>query len=279
MKWQILRMKWRFRKRLGYWPNLENPRSFNEKIQHRKFYWFNPQCTQCADKYAVRDYVKQRVGDQYLVPLIAVHERVSDLDFDAYGSDYVIKLTHDSGGVFLCRGGSINRARVLRKLNRKIKRNMGVRRNETWYTPIKPKIMVESLLQDANGDVPKDYKIHVFNREEETRCILHVDYDRFEGHHRSFYNEKGELLRFSQNKASKFVELDKPENFELMFELAKKLAEGFDYARVDLYNLDGKIYFGEMTFAHAAGFGRFQPDSYDFEIGELWKIESPYVKG
>lgn len=270
-------MKWRFLKRLGYWPDIETPRSFNEKIQHRKFYWFNPRFTDYADKYAVRAYVEQTIGKEYLVPLIAAHNTCDELDFDAYGSDYVIKLTHDSGGVFICRNGNINKSRVIRKLKRKIRRNMGLRRSEAWYTAIKPKIIVESLLLDKHSELPNDYKIHVFNRDDEPRCFLQVDYDRFSGHHRSMYSESGELLPFSQNKASRFIELEKPANFAKMFELAKKLTVGLDYTRVDLYNLDGEIYFGEMTFAHAAGFGRFTPDHFDFDIGSWWQLDSPFA--
>ena len=278
MKWKIFLMQWRFRKRLGYWPNLENPQSFNEKIQHRKFYWHNPSFSEYADKYAVRAYVKATIGEEYLVPLIAVHHSVSELDFDAYGPNYVIKLTHDSGGVFLCKNGKINRAKVLRRLKRKFKRNMGIKRNETWYTPIKPKIIVEALLQDKSGNVPEDFKIHVFNKPGEApRCFLQVDYQRFSNKHRSLYSESGELLPFSLKVVNKFVELDQPKNLSKMFELAKKLSQGLDYSRIDLYNIEGKIYFGEMTFAHAGGFGRFTPDEYDFKIGEWWQLESPFI--
>jgi hypothetical protein len=278
MQWKIFRMKWHFRKRVGYWPNIARPRSFNEKIQHRKYYWHDELFTRLADKYAVRTYVADKVGERYLVPLIAVLDDPSEVDFDAYGENYVLKLTHDSGGVFICKNNGINRAKTMRRMRRKFKRNMGLRRNEGWYAPIKPVVMVEQLLQDEHGNIPSDYKIHVFNSGGKRHCMLQVDYDRFNGHHRSFYDTEGKLLPFSQNKKSQNQELDPPKNLAEMYDLAAKLAGDIDYVRVDMYNIDGNIYFGELTFSHAGGFGPFTPVSYDFEVGKWWEINSPYLQ-
>lgn len=270
--WQLLKTKIRFVKKHGYWPNISEPVSFNEKIQWRKFYGNQAIYILCADKYAVRDYVKSKVGEQYLIPLLDCVETVEQLKFDQYGTNFVVKSTHSSGGVFLCQKGLYDPAKVVKGLTKVLKADNGKKRNEPWYSAIQPKVIVEEMLIDSSGKPPADYKFHIFNQAGKIHYFLHVDYDREAGHHRSIYDESGDLLNLKLKKPNLNTQLEQLENFPEMLKVAKQLAEDFSYVRVDLYNVNGRIYFGELTFAHGSGFERFSPRKYDYEWGALWSL-------
>ena len=273
LEWRLFKTSIRFYKKHGYWPNIRQPKTFNEKIQYRKFFQQHDLFQSCSDKYAVRDYVADVIGDAYLVPLIAVVENTEQLEFDSYGDNFVVKATHDSGSVFLCRDGQFDAQKIIKRLNKKLAVNSGAKRNEPWYSKITPKILVEQLLVTQDGRLPEDYKFHVFNQEGEQKFFLQVDYDRHSGHSRCIYDENGQVTDISLNKTSNQQPLPEIKNYQKMVEIALKLSQPFDYVRVDLYNLDGHIYFGELTFAHGSGFRKFTPQKYDLEWGELWKLD------
>ncbi|WP_017444389.1 ATP-grasp fold amidoligase family protein [Gayadomonas joobiniege] len=269
--WSLFKTKIRFYKKLGYWPNIEQPKTFNEKIQHRKFYAYNnPLYSLCADKYRVREYVTNKIGEQHLIPLLDVVDKPEQLNLNAYGERFVIKTTHDSGGVFVCRRGKVNTDQLFKKLEKHLSRDAGKKRNEHWYSEIQPKIIVEACLLDNAGNLPNDYKFHIFNASEKTEYYLQVDYDRGSQHKRSMYDHQRQLTDIGLGKKIYQRSLGEIKNYPLMVELAKSLAADFDYVRVDLYNINGHIYFGELTFAHGSGFRKFSPKKYDCEWGQLW---------
>ena len=206
----------RFYKKHGYWPNIRQPKTFNEKIQYRKFFQKHVLFQTCSDKYAVREYVT------------------------------------------------------------KLAENSGEKRNEPWYSQIQPKVLVEQLLVAQDGKLPEDYKFHVFNSLGGQKFFLQVDYDRQTKHSRCIYDELGQVTDISLSKPSNQQPLPQIKNYTKMVELALKLAEPFDYVRVDLYNLDGHIYFGELTFAHGSGFRKFTPQKYDKEWGDLWELSASF---
>ncbi len=271
-KVRMLKTAFRCHKKLGYWPDFIDPKTYNEKIHYRKFSGEHTLFAECSDKFAVRKYVEKKVGSQYLIPLIDHVKFPEELKFEDYGENFVVKANHDSGGVYLCKNGNFDAQKIRRKLNKKLKIDNGIKRDEPWYSDIKPSIIVEGLLLHKNGDLPADFKFHVFNRPDRPKVILQVDYGRFSNHSRTFYDEFGEVLPFSQRKKNHFTPLDKPSNLSEMVEVSKKLAEDFDYVRVDLYNVEGEIFFGELTFAHSSGFGRFIPDKYDRVLGDYWPL-------
>lgn len=269
--WQLFKTQIRCYKKLGYWPNIRQPQTFNEKIQHRKFYDSpNPLFSVCADKFRVRQYVAEKIGEQYLIPLLDVVETPEALNLKAYGERFVVKTTHDSGGVFICQRDQVNKVSLCKKLHKHLSRDAGKRRNEYWYSAIKPKIIVEQCLTDENGRLPEDYKFHIFNKGNQKTFYLQVDYDRHEQHKRSIYDANGQLTQIGLKKPVYTKPLANIQNYSKMVELAEKLAAEFSYVRVDLYNLNGQIYFGELTFGHGSGFERFSKKEFDQQWGQLW---------
>lgn len=274
--WRLFTTSIRFYKKHGYWPNIRQPKTFNEKIQYRKFFQQHELFQICSDKFAVRDYVTSTIGDEFLVPLIAELDAPEQLDFDSYGDNFVVKANHDSGSVFLCRDGQFDAQKIIKRLNKKLAVNSGAKRNEPWYSKIQPKIMVEQLLITQAGKLPEDYKFHVFNGLAGQTFFLQVDYDRHSGHSRCIYDEQGQITDISLNKQSNQKPLPEIKNYQKMVDLALQLSLPFDYVRVDLYNLDGNIYFGELTFAHGSGFRKFTPQKYDREWGDLWHLDTHF---
>ncbi|MEH8018595.1 hypothetical protein MN202_15230 [Rheinheimera muenzenbergensis] len=268
---QSLRIKIKFFLRLGYWPDLNNPITFNERINHRKINANNELFNICADKLAVRDYIADKIGSEYLIPLVYKGDSVTAEQLKAFGKDIIVKATHDSGNVFIIKDSSADYVGIARKVNKSLLFDFGRRADEPWYSKIDAKIIVEKLLKKADGSQPEDYKFHVFNCHDGAEIILQIDYDRFNGHNRTFYSRDGVVLDFGLKHKNLYRSLPNIENLELMFDLALKAANDFDYVRVDFYNVEGVIYFGELTFAHGTGFERFSKREQDRVWGNYWK--------
>jgi hypothetical protein len=270
-----LHAKYRCYKRLGYWPNFKVPISFNEKINHRKFY--STRELSYGDytcKYKVRDYVQNKIGEKYLIPLLYVGDSITDQKIKELGDDIVIKTSHDSGSVHVISENSkINHKSIISDLNKSLKKRFGKDTSEWWYDDCEPKVIVEKKLDGENGQSPKDYKFHVFRNAEEVKIILQIDYDRFTGHHRTLYDEKGSILNLSLKRENKKIPLDPPNNFDEMLGVVTSLSEGFDYVRIDLYSVAESIFFGEMTFAPGGGFEKFLPNENDQIWGSYWNLQ------
>ncbi|BCE00394.1 ATP-grasp fold amidoligase family protein [Marinicellulosiphila megalodicopiae] len=269
-KWQVYL---NFRVRVGYFLSLKNPKGFNEKIQHRKLYDNNPLFTLCSDKLLVRQYVKDKIGEQYLIPLLYSGDNISISTLKSIESDYVVKTTHDSGGLCVVDKNKTNNYQQIKQiLDRSLAHDFGKQVTEPWYSKIEPKIIVEKMLKGKDGGVPKDFKFHVYTKNGKQKIILNVDYDRFtDEHSRTYYDEELNILPFTWScEKNYFKELKEVANYQQMLSLVKKLAEDFDYVRVDLYNVDGQIYFGELTFAPGSGFEPYCDKKYDFMLGDYW---------
>ncbi len=259
---------------LRYWMNIKEPKTFNEKINHRKFYIENELYALCADKVAVREYVRKIAGNKYLVPVIFIGGSITAEQLESYGVGFVAKTTHDSGNVHIVNSINADYNKICKSLMSGLQSDYSKEYYEWWYEEIYPQIIVEKLLLMEDGSLPVDYKFHVFNRQGKSKIIVQIDYDRFTNHNRSFYDEDLKLLKFSNNFPSlDKVIVDKPGNFPRMIKLASELAADFDYVRVDLFNVNGEVYFGELTFAHASGWGRFIPAKYDLLLGTYWDVK------
>lgn len=264
----------KFKKRLGY--DIEfnkTPETFNQKIQFRKLYDHNPLYSICADKYRVREYVKEKIGEEYLIPLYLVTDKLTEEQWSQLNAPFVIKPNHDSGTVEIVKDkNKVNAQKVITDINRFLKIDYGKISLEKYYTDIKErKIIVEKYLKDNI----EDFKFHVFNMENETKIFIQIDRDRFQGHKRNIYDENFNKLDFKYVQGYEFFENDikkevSEEILAKMKELVKKLSQGFEYVRVDLYNVDGKIYFGEMTFCPESGFGDINPVEWDYKLGSYW---------
>lgn len=248
--------------------NLENPIRFNEKIQHRKLNSNNPLYSICADKYSVREYVKNKIGEDYLIPLLFVGDNLTKKDIDKLPNSFVVKTNNASKTNIIILDKNVeNLDNIINKVNKFLKIEFWYRSFEMFYKKISPKVIVEKLLLTDKGKVPDDFKFHVFKN----KIIIQVDSDRYNDHKRLFFSEDWKELDFSLGFKKNESKFNKPDNLKEMITVAKKLSEDFDYVRVDLYNLNGKIYFGELTFTHGSGFEKFSPDSIDIEWGSYWK--------
>ncbi len=264
-----------YRIKLGRKLNLKDPKRFTEKVQWYKINYRNPIMHQCVDKYLVRDFVKSKGLEHILVPLIGKYDSLDQIDWDLLPDQFVIKTTHGGGGVnvITCSDKSkINKVEMTEKLqcgSSPVKTNtMG---REWAYYGLKPGIVVEKLL--INRDNPaagvNDYKIFCYDGH---AVFIIVDVDRYICHKRNFYDKNWHNLKITSDCPASDREIAKPENFDEMMSIAEKLSEDFPFVRVDLYNVDGKIYFGELTFYPWSGYVQFEPDIFDYEMGDMFHL-------
>lgn len=265
-----------FRLKMGYPLDLKNPQTFNEKLQWLKLYNRRPEYTQMVDKYAVKEYVAQIIGKEYIIPTIGVWDKFGQIDFSALPERFVLKTTHGGGGggVAICTDKEhFDIAEAKRKLEKSLSVDIYRNLREWPYKNVKRRIIAEEYMQDSSGEL-KDYKFFCFNGRVE---FFKIDFDRFVDHHANYYDRNGKLLPFGEAVLPPVPDkmLEMPHNIQEMIVLAEKLSAGIPFLRVDLYNIDGKIYFGELTFFPASGFGRISPEQYDRIIGKSLELCQP----
>lgn len=253
--------------------NLEDPKTFNEKIQWRILKDRKDIYTRLADKYLVRNYVKEKIGEEYLIKLLGVYEKVEDIDYDKLPNKFVLKCNHDSGSVIICKDKStFDRKKANKKLKFFLKRNFYYMTREWQYKNIRPLIICEEFLEENKKDVD-DYKIYMFNKTgNQSISLIQIEEDRFGNHRRGIYTVDWKLLPMKRTLEHPLKGI-KPQNLELMLELSRKLTKGFEFVRVDFYECNGKVYFGELTFTPAGGTGKFSPEEWDYKLGEMWEIK------
>lgn len=262
-------LKRKFKAIMGKELNLENPQTFNEKLQWLKLYDRKPEYTMMVDKYRVREYIAKTIGAEYLIPLLGVWEDPEDIDFDALPDQFVLKCNHNSGlGMCICKDKSkLDIEKVKQDLKRGLQQDYYLTGREWPYKNVARKIVGEAYMSDGNEEL-SDYKVHCFNGE--PRFIL-VCRDRFRdsGLTEDFFTPKWEhmLLKRPDIPNSK-AEIPHPETLERMLDLSKKLAKELSFARIDFYEVNGKIYFGEITFFPASGFKKFEPEEWDNTLGQ-----------
>ena len=253
--------------------NLDSPRSFDEKIQWLKLNEHNELYTKLVDKYEVKEYIKEIIGEEYVVPTLGLWEKFDDIDFNTLPNQFVLKATHDSGGIAICSDKSsfdINEARKI--INHSLKRNYYDVGREWPYKYVKPRILAEPLLVDESGDELKDYKVFNFNG---IPKVIQVDYDRFRNHRRNIYDTEwnyipAEILYPTDSN----VNIPKPVCLDKLLDLAKILSQPFIHVRTDFYIINGKILFGELTFLHGSGFEEFRPKSFGIEMGNWMELST-----
>ncbi len=264
--------KERFEKNLGYKLDLKNPKTFSQRIVYKKINDRNILLPQMADKYKVRDYIKKVLGDdslKHLVPLLFVSQKPEDIPFEKFDCSFIAKVNHNSGPHFIVKKGEvIDKNKIIAGLKEQLRYPYGVLKHEWAYRKIKPRtVLVEKLLTDKMGDLPKDYKFHMIGG----RCaFIQVDFDRFIDHSRSLYDENWKFIKGTL-KFKQGPEAERPVNLDKMLEIAKKLSKDFDYLRVDLYSIDDNVYIGELTHYPGSGVERFTPESLDFQFGQYFK--------
>ena len=258
--------------------NLERPETFNEKLQWLKLYDRNPKYTKMVDKYEVRNYIKEKIGEQYLIPVLGIWNTPEEIDFENLPERYVLKCTHDTGSVIICdRKNKLNLKKIKRKLKKHLKKNFYIEAREWPYKNIKPRIIAEEYMEDKNRKELTDYKIYCFNGKCEyvMTCI-----DRKKGKTKFIYFDRKWNMKkeFSSDglKYGNEIKIDCPKNLEEMFQIAEKLSEGIPFVRVDLYEVDGKVYFGEMTFFPSAGFDNTRTTECEEYLNKSLKLGEKY---
>jgi len=264
-----LYLKMIFRAEMGYFLNLNNPQTFNEKLQWLKLHDRKSFYTQLVDKYEVRKFVAEKIGEEYLIPLLGVWNLPNEIDFNILPNQFVLKCTHDSGSIIICKNKNmfdINFAK--KKLAKYLKTDFGQLWREYPYKNVPRKIIAEKYIEDDSGQL-KDYKIFCFNGEPK---YIQVDFDRFVEHKRNIYDENWNFLDFEiLYPNDKTRQIPKPQKFSEMLELAKKLSANIPHVRMDFYCIEHKnashLLFGEFTLYHGAGFEKFTPKEYDAKFG------------
>ena len=264
-------IKIKFYLRVGYWPNLKNPRTFNEKLQWLKFHNIHPEYGQLVDKAAVKEFVAERIGDEYVIPTLGIYNSINDIHWAQLPSQFVIKSTSDSGGIVICKDkDSLDKERAIKALKRAGDKDYSRYNKEYPYRYVTHRYIAEPYITDESGYELKDYKFFCFNG---TPRFVQLDFDRHTNHRRNVYDTDWNLLdlqiQFPEGHDRIFP---KPSNYETMLEIAAKLSVGFPHVRVDLYNANGKVYFGELTFFHGSGMEIFTPQEWDYEFGKYINI-------
>ena len=259
-----------FRISMGKELNLEHPVTFNEKLQWLKLYDRQPEYTKLVDKYEVKKIVAGLIGEEYVIPTYGVWERFDDIDFDRLPEQFVLKCTHDSGGLYICKSKKqFDKTAAKKKIETALKRNYFWTGREWPYKNVKPRIIAEQYMEDSKYHELRDYKFFCFNG---TVKALFIASDRQTPGKETkfdFFDEQFNSLPFKQGHPNSAILPEKPVNFDKMKRIAEKLSTNIPHVRIDLYEVNDQILFGEMTFSHYSGFVRFEPEEWD-EIFGSW---------
>ncbi len=250
--------------------NLDNPTTYNEKLQYLKIYDRKPIYTTMADKYLAKRYLADRIGERYVVPLLGVWDRFDDIDFGALPERFVLKTNHDSGTATVCRdkaGFDIRSAR--KKLEKSLKTDYFILKREWPYKNISRKIIAEEYLEEEPGKEIKDYKFFCFNGVPEMMYIIE---NSAKTHTKVFFDMNGRPLDLEIDDPRTEVMPPVPPCFEEMKKLAAKLSEGIPFLRVDFYYVKGRVYVGELTFYHESGLGNIRPAEWNGRLGDMLDI-------
>lgn len=251
--------------------NLKNPKTYNEKLNWLKLHDKNPIYTRIVDKFEAKEYVKNIIGDQYIIPTLGVWDNFDDIDFDKLPQQFVLKCTHDSEGLVIVKDkDKLDKEMAKNKIESALKQNFFYIGREWPYKNVKPRIIAEKYMEDHIDGELRDYKFFCFDGEPKAMFVAsdrasdNVKFDYFDLN----FNH----LDIKQKYPHAEQPLRKPVTFEKMIELSKVLSKGFPHVRVDFYEVDGQLYFGELTFYHFSGFMPFEPNKWDKIFGDWIKL-------
>ena len=249
--------------------NWKKPQTFNEKLQWLKVYDHNPEYTKMVDKYEAKKYVASIIGEEYIIPTLGVWNSVDDIDWDSLPNQFVLKCTHDSGGIVVVNDKKkLNMHETRVKISKSLSTEYYYQGREWPYKHVKPRVIVEQFMRDSVLDDIRDYKFFCFNGEPR---YFKIDFDREVRHRANYYSINGELQKFGEVicPPDYSKKLAMPQHLDEMVEMAKRLSKNIPFVRVDFYEIDGNVYFGELTFYPAGGMGIFVPKQTDLEFGQL----------
>lgn len=256
--------------------DFDNPKTFNEKIQWLKLNYRKEEYTNLVDKYRVKQYITKLIGEEYVIPTLGVWNNVDDIDFKSLPEKFVLKCNNDSGGIVICKNKKdFDEAKAKSFLKERLKNN-GYWYGREWpYKNVKPCIIAEKYMEDSISKDIKDYKFFCFNGSME---FFDIDIDRFIEHRSNYYDRNGNFLPFGKTYCppdyTKKIEM--PKNLDKMIELAETISHNTVLSRIDFYEIDGQVYFGEITFYPGSGFSPFTDEKWDYKLGDM--IDLPNIK-
>lgn len=265
-------LKFRYRQCIGKKLNLLNPATFNEKLQWLKLHDRKQEYTKYVDKYEIRDYIKTKIGEEYLIPMINVYDNVDEIKWDDLPDKFVLKCTHGSGCNIICKDKSLlNISDVKKQLKIWMDTNYFWSGREWPYKNVKPRIICEKYMVDESGIELKDYKFMCFNGEVKCSFVC-LNRNLPTGLNVDFYDLDWKPMPFERHYPNSHTVISKPKNYDKMIEIAEKLSNDINFVRVDFYEINGKLYFGEITLYPGSGFEEFTPDSYDYLLGSWIRL-------
>ena len=253
--------------------NFEKVQTFNEKLQWLKINDRKDIYTTMVDKYEAKEYVSKNIGKEYIIPTIGIFNNFDEIDFEKLPEKFVMKCTHDSGGIILCRNKKeFDKEKARKKINKQLKKNFYKNFREWPYKNVKPRIIVEDFI----GENLTDYRIYCFNGKAKYVYMYinnsETTNEKPEPENCNIYDIEWNLQDFHQKSLPTKENYKKPEQLERMKEISEKLSKDTKFLRVDFYLIDGKILFSEMTFFPGAGFSQFYPEEADYKLGRELKI-------
>lgn len=250
--------------------DIDNPQTFNEKLQWLKLYDRRPEYTMMVDKIEVKKYIAEKIGEEYLIPTLGVWDNAEDIDFDSLPDKFVMKCNHNSGlGMAICKDKStFDTEKARKELRKGLKQDYYLTGREWPYKNVKRRIIAEQYMEDEKTSELRDYKFFCFNGEVKAMFVATERQKVGEEVKFDFFDENFNHLPIRQGHPNAKVAPEKPEKFEEMKKLASKLSQNIPHVRVDFYEVNGKIYFGEMTFYHFSGMVPFAPEEWDYKLGE-----------
>ena len=273
----------RYRCLMGHWIDWKKPKTFTEKLQWLKVYDYKPEYTRMVDKLAAKDYVAERIGEEYIIPTLGVWDSVNDIDWDSLPNQFVLKTTHGGGscGVVVCKDKkSFDKGKAIEKLTLSMRTNAGKVYREKPYLNVPRKIIAEKFMAERSNmhysDLT-DYKFYCFNGSPK---LVMVANGRTAGDKRfAYYDTQWNPVNIRWGAPKPDKEFPKPDNLDEMLKVASKLSADLVHARIDLYNIDAHVYFGEITFYDGSGFEKIEPQSYDEYLGSLMKLSKNNAGG
>ena len=263
-------IKWNYFFGMHKFPNLDNPQTYTEKLQWLKLHNKHPEYTQMVDKYAVKEYVSSIIGTEYLIPTIGIWNTPEEIEWDKLPNQFVLKTTHGGGncGVIICRDKETADIQIIiKKINKSLKQDLHSISREYPYKNVAKRIIAEPYMEDTHTQELRDYKFFCFNGEVKALFVGSERQKRKEPYF-DFFDPNFNLLPIKQGHPNSINKPEKPSCFEDMKIIATKLSEGIPHVRVDLYEVNGKIYFGELTFFHFGGIVPFEPECWDYKFGK-----------
>lgn len=261
-----------YKERTGKELNLESPKTFSEKIQWLKLNYKNPVLTRMADKAESKNLVEQKVGKDHVIPLFKIYNQAEEIKHHELPQKFALKATHGSGwNIIETNKQNVSEKEIRNYFKYWLKKSYYQGSKEWAYKDIKPRVVCEELIFNADGSLPEDFKFFCFNG---APTYVQIDHGRFQKHTRSFYDAEWNKMSFSIGYPLEETMAEKPKNFEKMLEIATALSEELPFLRVDMYNLDGEIYIGELTCYPGNGLERFTDDRWDYIMGEKLNLNT-----